>query len=177
MYSSTAKAALERRKDSSRKSFSDASVVHAVPGRMRLRVRVLRWEPDLAGSLKAFLQAQPGIIDADVNVWAYSVTVNCDPSCWPADVLCAFLQQVPLEEIEQYKFLPSSNETANSFLWSRISPSTCWKVLGYVTLVAGIILFVLPMVPGGLPFLVFSTLCFSRAAVVHRMQLAQWTGL
>jgi len=101
MYSSTAKAALERRKDSSRKSFSDASVVHAVPGRMRLRVRVLRWEPDLAGSLKAFLQAQPGIIDADVNVWAYSVTVNCDPSCWPADVLCAFLQQdLPIDVLE-----------------------------------------------------------------------------
>ena len=166
MFSSTAKAALERRKESSKKSLLDASVVHAVPGRIRLRVPVLRWEPDLAGSLKAFLQAQPGIIDADVNVWAYSVTVNCEPSCWPTDVLCAFLQQAPHDEIERYKVLPSPNETANSFLWSRISPSTCWKVLGYVTLVAGIILFVLPMVPGGSPFLVLSYLCFSRAAAL-----------
>jgi len=66
MYSSTAKAALERKKDSSQKSLSDASVVHAVPGRIRLRVPVLRWEPDLAGSLKAFLDAQSGIVDADV---------------------------------------------------------------------------------------------------------------
>jgi len=106
----------------------------------------------------AFLKTQAGVTGASVNIWCHSVTVTCDPLSWTADDLCALLQTLRQEDVEQYELFSIDSAPAP---WIR--PSTYWKVAGCVTLVLGIILFVLPMVPGGLPFLVLSSFCLTKA--------------
>jgi hypothetical protein len=142
-------------------TLSDTSVVHAIPGRIRLRVKALKAAPGLAGCLEAFLKTQPGMKEVSVNSWCHSVTVTCDPSHWTADTLCTFLQSMRSEDIERYELKDTDSVTTP---W--IDPLTCWTVMGYVTLVLGIILFLLPMVPGGLPFLLLSRFCFSRVTAL-----------
>jgi hypothetical protein len=65
----------------------DTSVVHAIPGRIRLWVGALKWVPGLSASLQAFLKAQARMTDVRVNSWCYSVTVTCDPLYRTADAL------------------------------------------------------------------------------------------
>ena len=129
-------------------------IVHTIPGRVRLRIPILRLAPELAGSLEALLKAQPGFTGVSVNRWCQSVTLNYDSLYWTSDTINAFLQQLRRSQIEEYKPVVAE---------SRIQASTYWRVAGYIALVVGIILFALPMVPGGTPLLFLSTLCFSKA--------------
>ncbi|HEX4968766.1 MAG TPA: hypothetical protein VFV44_09605, partial [Nitrospiraceae bacterium] len=65
-------------------TLADTSVVHAIPGRIRLRVPALKTSPGLAEPLQRLLRDQPGITEVTVNDWCFSVTVVCDPSKWTA---------------------------------------------------------------------------------------------
>ena len=145
----------------------DTDIIHTIPGRIRLRVPVLKGTPGLAGSLEALLAAQPGIARASVNSRCQSLTVIYDSFYWSSDSLCAFLRQLRCEEIALYELLQSPENEAPSWIASWIRPAICWKALGYFTLVIGIILAALPMIPGGIPFLFLSTVCFARAARLH----------
>jgi len=89
------------------KTLSGTSVVHAIPGRIRLRVPSLRFSPHLAKGLVAFLKTQAGVTGASVNIWCHSVTVTCDPLSWTADDLCALLQTLRQEDVEQYELDPA----------------------------------------------------------------------
>jgi hypothetical protein len=149
------------------KTLWDTRIVHAVPGRVRLSVPALKAAPNLAGSFEALLAAQPGVNGAVVNSWCHSVTVNCDSMYWTGDTLCAFLQQLGYGEIGQYEPVrpPLNNDASWMTLW--LTPATCWKVAGCATLMLGIVLFALPMIPGGTPMLLLSGLCFTRAAALN----------
>src|SRR5262245_50077012 len=148
----------EPQPETSERTLRDTGIVHVIPGRVRLRVPILKVTPDLAGSLEALLAAQPGITGSSVNSWCHSVTITYDSFYWTSDSLCAFLRQLRCAEIALYKLLrPLENETAGSWITSWIEPATCWKILGCFTLILGIILAALPMVPGGIPCLFLST--------------------
>ena len=64
-------------------TLADTSVVHAIRGRIRLRVPALKTSPGLAEPLQRLLRDQPGITEVTVNDWCFSVTVICDPSTGP----------------------------------------------------------------------------------------------
>jgi len=148
------------------RTLSDTHIVHTIPGRARLRVPVLRYVPHLNEALEELLRAQHGITDVRVNSWCHSVTLNYDSIYWTSDTISAFLQKLELRQIEQYESLRPPRDQVVRRPWAALcpQPSTCWSVAAYFTLVVGIILFVLPMVPGGTPLLLLSTLCFSKAA-------------
>ncbi len=84
-------------------TMADTSVVHAISGRVRLRVPALKTSPDLAEPLQRLLRDQPGITEATVNDWCFSVTVTCDPSKWTSDRLCLWLQLLDAAEVASYK--------------------------------------------------------------------------
>jgi Cu2+-exporting ATPase len=91
-------------------TLADTSVVHAISGRVRLRVPALKTSPGLAEPLQRLLRDQPGVADVSVNGWCSSVTVTCDPSVWTADRLCLWLQLQKTAEIASYK---SANDTTD----------------------------------------------------------------
>jgi Cu2+-exporting ATPase len=91
-------------------TLADTSVVHAIRGRVRLRVPALKTSPGLAEPLQRLLRDQPGVTDVTVNDWCYSVTVTCDPSTWTSDRLCEWLQLLTAAEVASYK---SANEPAD----------------------------------------------------------------
>jgi Cu2+-exporting ATPase len=91
-------------------TLADTSVVHAISGRVRLRVPALKTSPGLAEPLQRLLRDQPGVADVSVNGWCSSVTVTCDPSVWTADRLCLWLQLQKAAEIASYK---SANDTTD----------------------------------------------------------------
>jgi len=88
-------------------TLAETSVVHAIRGRVRLRVPKLQTSPGLAEPLQRLLRDQPGVADVTVNDWCYSVTVTCDPSVWTSDRLCVWLQLLNAAEVASYK---SANE-------------------------------------------------------------------
>jgi membrane protein DedA with SNARE-associated domain len=95
------------------------------------------------------------------------VTLNYDSLYWTTDTLSAFVQQLRRSQIEEYEPLRLQDVAT-----SRIQPSTYWRVAGYFALVFGIILFALPMIPGGTPLLFLSTVCFSKALSLEQAAAA-----
>jgi P-type Cu2+ transporter len=88
-------------------TLADTSVVHAIPGRVRLRVPALKTSPGLAEPLQRLLRDQPGVTEVTVNDWCSSVTVIYDPSTWTSSRLCLWLQLLSAAEVLLYK---SANE-------------------------------------------------------------------
>ncbi|MEP6932991.1 MAG: HAD-IC family P-type ATPase, partial [Nitrospirota bacterium] len=88
-------------------TLADTSVVHAIRGRVRLRVPALKTSPGLAEPLQRFLKDQPGVADVTVNDWCSSVTVTCDPSTWTSDRLCVWVQLLNPAAVISFK---SANE-------------------------------------------------------------------
>ena len=84
-------------------TLADTSVVHAIRGRVRLRVPALKTTPGLAEPLQRLLKDQPGVTDVTVNDWCYSVTVTCDPSVWTSDRLCVWIQLLNAAEVASYQ--------------------------------------------------------------------------
>ena len=161
-----------------------STVVHAIPGRTRLRVPPLKSDPFLAGSLETLLKAQPAVTDVTVNQSCASLTVNYDPTAWTSDSLCRFLHSLTREEIQAYPWASVSPETQVS--WTKpwllfpgfgdapsarsdspagtpITPT--FGVVGYASLVVGTALLAVPMVPG-IPFLLLSSYCFAKSAIL-----------
>ena len=61
-------------------TLAETSVVHAIRGRVRLRVPALKTSPTWPSRWSELLRDQPGVTDVSVNDWCYSVTVTYDPS-------------------------------------------------------------------------------------------------
>lgn len=91
-------------------------VVHAIPGRARLRVPALKASPGLAQGLHRLLLDQPGVTDVQINDWCFSVTVTCDPCTWTADKLCSWLQPLTVQEVIASRSVkePDSSEATSS---------------------------------------------------------------
>ncbi len=152
-------------------------VVHAIPGRVRLRVLALKACSLPAEGLRALLLDQTGVIDVTVNRLCGSVTVVYDPAKWTSEALCTFLQSRSREEVEAYASAFASSEDVTSARtvswlqpWQFVNAAgrtagpvkpTYW-IVGYASMVLGIAGVVLPVVPG-VPFLILSSYCFTKA--------------
>ena len=91
-------------------TLADTSVVHAIRGRVRLRVPAMKTIPGLAEPLQRLLRDQPGVVEVTVNDWCSSVTVICDSSTWTSDRLCVWVQLLNPTEVVSYK---SANESVD----------------------------------------------------------------
>jgi len=161
-------------------------VIHSIPGRVRLRVPTLKTNSNLVRGLQGLVSAQAGITEVTVAPACQSVTVVHDPAQWTSESLCMFLQSRNREELEQWASAALSNDATSSFTKTWLQPwqflntaennpdssgvpltagpvkSGYWKV-GYASMVVGVAMFAVPGVPG-VPFLMLSTYCFSKAA-------------
>ena len=163
-------------------------VIHSIPGRVRLRVPTLKADSHLAGGLQLLLSAQAGVTEVTVATVCHSVTVVHDPARWTAESLCMFLQSRNREELEQCASaaLPEAATSSFAMTWlqpwrflntaesspgSKGTPQTAGPVkpgywmVGYASMVVGVAMFVVPGVPG-VPFLMLSTYCFSKATIL-----------
>jgi len=162
-------------------------VVHSIPGRVRLRVPPLKDNADLTRCLQALLSAQAGVTEVTVAPVCQSVTVVHDPALWTPESLCIFLQGCNREELNQYASVALPEAAASSFAKTWLQPwrflntaeshpgstdtlqadgrakSGYWTV-GYASMVVGVAMFAVPGVPG-VPFLILSTYCFSKATI------------
>jgi hypothetical protein len=160
-----------------------STVVHAIPGRTRLRVPPLKSDPFLAGSLETLLKAQPAVTDVTVNQSCASLTVHYDPAAWTSESLCRFLQSLTREEIQAYPWASAAPETQVSWTkpWLLFSDSgelnsksdspagtstkPSFTMVGYASLAVGTALLAVPMVPG-IPFLLFSSYCLAKGTIL-----------
>ena len=167
--------------------FAATQVVHSIPGRVRLRVPILKTARHVARGLEALLSTQPGVIEATANTGCHSVTVVYDPSVWASESLCQFLQDRSLEELEEYANAALAIEAASSSSMNWLQPwrflnttdgsdgskgslqtgqpvkSGYWT-LGYYSMIVGAVLVPVPLVPG-IPFLILSSYCFAKATI------------
>lgn len=108
-------------------TLSETSIVHAIPGRTRLRVTALKNSPGLAEGLHRLLLDQPGVADVQVNDRCFSITIVCDPGVWTANKLCSWLQPLKVQEVSSYRSVkeqaasleaPSSAEAGDELWYS-----------------------------------------------------------
>ena len=166
------------------------SLIHSIPGRVRLRVPTLKAGSHLARGLQALLSAQTGVTEATLNTGCHSVTVVYEPAVWNPDSLCRFLQSRSREELE----LSASAALANDATATSVSSTDWlqpWRLLnktegspeskgtlqtgeqarsgywtaGYVCMVVGAILVPVPLVPG-IPFLILASYFFAKATIL-----------
>ncbi len=133
-------------------TLAETSVVHAIRGRVRLRVPTLKTFPGLAQPLERVLRDQPGVTDVSVNDWCYSVTVTYDPPTWTADRLCEWLQPLTAEEVAAYK---PGNERADQAraTTSEVSGDELW----YSSAGIGIALLLEPLAAPLVPVLLLAS--------------------
>ncbi len=166
------------------------SVIHSIPGRVRLRVQMLKAGSHLAKGLQALLSDQTGVTEATVNTGCHSVTVVYEQAVWNSESLCRFLQSRSREELEQsasaaladdatatsvssmdwlqpWRFLnktEGSPESKGSLQTGDQAKSGYWTA-GYVSMVVGAILVPVPLVPG-IPFLILASYFFAKATIL-----------
>jgi hypothetical protein len=162
-------------------------VIHAIQGRVRLRVPILKTARHVARGLEALLLTQPGVIEATANTGCHSVTVVYEPAVWTSESLCRLLQDRCLEELEEYASVALAEDTTGQSSMNWLQPwrylnmtegspgskgevqtgksvkSAYWR-LGYASMVVGAILVPVPLVPG-IPFLILSSYCFAKATI------------
>lgn len=160
-------------------------VIHSIPGRVRLRVPMLKIAAPLAPGLEAFLSAQAGITEAAVNARCQSVTIVYEPSVWTVESLCRLLNNFKREELEGYATIAqmeiATSQSSRNWLqpWLFLNPaegspgspgasvkSVYWKA-GYASMVVGAILLPVPGVPG-IPFLLLASYLFSKTTARKR---------
>jgi len=131
---------------------SETSVVHAIPGRARLRVTALKHSPGLAEGLHRLLLDQPGVTDVQVNDRCSSVTVTCDPCVWTADQLCSWLQPLTVQEVISYKSAKEKPESLEA-----MSSDEAGDELWYSSAGIGVALLIEPLAAPLVPLLLLAS--------------------
>lgn len=166
------------------------SVIHSIPGRVRLRVPTLKTGSHLAKGLQSLLSGQAGVTEATVNTGCHSVTVVYEQTVWNSESLCRFLQSRSREELElsasaaladdasatsessmdwlqPWRFLNKTEGSSESkgTLQTGEQPKSGYWTAGYVSMVVGAILVPVPLVPG-IPFLILASYFFAKATIL-----------
>ena len=171
------------------KVLAPTSVIHSLPGRVRLRVPALKASSQLAKGLQVLLSAQTGVVEATVNTGCHSVTVVYELASWNSDSLRLFVETRTCEELERSASAALAEDASTTSLTSGewLQP---WRLLnktddspdskealrtgeqaksgywtaGYVSMVVGAILVPVPLVPG-IPFLILASYFFAKASI------------
>ena len=169
------------------KPLAVTSVIHSLPGRVRLRVPALKAGSQLAKGLHALLSDQTGVIEATVNTGCHSVTVVYELALWNSDSLRWFLETRTREELElsasaaledsvtatnlsptdwlqPWRFLTKTEESPDSKGALQTRARSGYWTAGYVSMVVGAILVPVPLVPG-IPLLILASYFFAKASM------------
>ena len=169
------------------KPLAVTSVIHSLPGRVRLRVPALKAGSQLAKGLHALLSDQTGVIEATVNTGCHSVTVVYELALWNSDSLRWFLETRTREELESrasvaladdatgtsvsptdwlqlWRFLRKSEESTDSKGALQTQARSGYWTAGYVSMVVGAILVPVPLIPG-IPLLILASYFFAKASM------------
>jgi hypothetical protein len=109
-------------------------IVHAINGRVRLRVPAIKSQAGLAEPLEAFLRHQPGIAQVQTNRNCASVTLNYDPSHWTSEALGKLIQGLSPEAVQAHQSNGSAHPPADSSqnTWYELFLSSTAVALGLV---------------------------------------------
>ena len=78
-------------------------LVHAIPGRARLRVESPELFESLAASFETLLRDQPGIREVRFNPICRSLVLHYDPELLSAESLVVFIEQLSLDQLRTYQ--------------------------------------------------------------------------
>ncbi len=89
----------------------EITVIHAMPGRIRVRVPELKANPDLAATLQDRLASLPGLQQLQVNPIARSLRMHYDPAHEDTflEALGRALPELDLSESSATRWAPSNN--------------------------------------------------------------------
>lgn len=107
-------------------------VLHAIRGRLRMRVDLPQIFDGLLGACEAFLRDQPGIQEVRLNPGCRSVVLNYDPDVLKADDLVALIGELPLDQLKTYRPRnpPRQAEDISSMAWLPLALSSAAVALG-----------------------------------------------
>jgi hypothetical protein len=77
-------------------------LVHAIPGRVRMRVENPEFFGSLSASFEAFLRDQPGIREVRLNPSCQSLILHYDPDLLDANHLVTLIEQRSFDQICAY---------------------------------------------------------------------------
>lgn len=66
-------------------SMRDVKIVHFIPGRLRLRVKQLKNDPEFSARVKDEIEAVPGIIQVEINELTGSVLLKYEKEALDSD--------------------------------------------------------------------------------------------
>jgi hypothetical protein len=78
-------------------------VVHAIRGRLRMRVDLPHIFDALSGACEAFLRDQPGIQEVRLNPGCRSVVLNYNPDVLTADDVVTLVEELPFDQLNTYQ--------------------------------------------------------------------------
>jgi len=78
-------------------------MIHAISGRIRLRVPAMRWHADLADQLETFLGDQDGIASVRTVPVCGSLVVTYDSARWTSETLEQLVSGLSLAQLETYQ--------------------------------------------------------------------------
>src|SRR5262249_54253684 len=107
----------------------DCEVVHAIPGRLRLRLNELAVFDGLREAFRAFVKSCPGVEDVRLNSACRSVVVEYDESAARADDLIAKIEKLSAGRLAESSAGDSPSELPS---WVSLGLSTAALVLGAV---------------------------------------------
>ena len=78
-------------------------MMHAIAGRLRLRVPAMRWHAELAHQLETFLSDQDGITSVRTVPVCGGLVVTYDPARWTYETLEQLVSGLSLAQLETYQ--------------------------------------------------------------------------
>jgi cation transport ATPase len=107
-------------------------VVHAIRGRLRIRVDLPQIFAGLSGACEAFLRDQPGIQEVRLNPGCRSVVLSYNPDVLRADDLVTLVEQLPLDPLHAYQAhnRPRQDEDSSVMAWPPLALSSAAVALG-----------------------------------------------
>jgi heavy metal translocating P-type ATPase len=107
-------------------------LVHAIRGRLRMRIELPEIFDSLAESFQALLRDQPGVREVRLNPGCRSVILNYDADIIEQDDLVTFIEQLSLDQLKAYQpqhFHHPSPQSSTSSWWP-LGLSTAAVALG-----------------------------------------------
>jgi cation transport ATPase len=107
-------------------------VVHAIRGRLRMRVDLPQIFDVHSGACEAFLRDRPGIQEVRLNPGCRSVVLNYNPDVLRADDLVTLVEELPIDQLNTYqpRNPPRQAEDSSSMAWLPLALSSAAVALG-----------------------------------------------
>lgn len=135
------------------------SLVHSLPGRLRVRVAAIKDDPAVAEAFRDFLLAQPGVTAVRLNRWCASAVVGYDPAVITPPALAGAAERAVVSGVIDKQSTPKVPTSLRAWL-RRGLPAKFQAIFGLASFLAGLF--------GAPPPLTYALLGAAGAAIVGR---------